>query len=564
MRERFREHKYTITYNIADLGPEFNFSPELMDILSEYGQKIFVEGKHGELIPDLVSLVVKYPHAAILKNYLSMAYFNSGQPEKAREVNDWIIKEHPEYLYGIINKAFDELTKGHYDKIPSMLANLTDIQDMYPDRKVFHIQEVISFHKIAACYFAATGNMEEALNRAELLEELDTNGNDYNFVADFINNIQKQGHYPVIQSKGYDKHRQIDTPPKFKNASVHNLYKYEVDIPAKVIRQILKADRVSIIADLEAVIEDTIVRYEYYADRLDNGDIDLHETFMAVHAIALLGELRSTGSLPIVLDFLRQGDEFLDFWVGELLTDDMWVFIARIAGDNFEALKDFILEANIYPVSKMVAAEAVKNYALLYPELRDKAVEFASHLLQDAEDTLGDDEIAGEAVLSILIEILINLRRTEFLPLIKEIYEDFPEIDDFYPLKEAIRDINKKRIAKPLHSELSVEEFYIKVQYLNQLMGEVSNMFGEEDEVEDENHEYRSGPYDQEEEEEDWDEEDFMEDLYGRKKHSDVSPGRIIPFPNQPSNLGRNDQCHCGSGKKYKDCCWKKDHGFED
>ena len=25
------------------------------------------------------------------------------------------------------------------------------------------------------------------------------------------------------------------------------------------------------------------------------------------------------------------------------------------------------------------------------------------------------------------------------------------------------------------------------------------------------------------------------------------------------SNLGRNDPCHCGSGKKYKQCCLGKD-----
>ena len=24
-------------------------------------------------------------------------------------------------------------------------------------------------------------------------------------------------------------------------------------------------------------------------------------------------------------------------------------------------------------------------------------------------------------------------------------------------------------------------------------------------------------------------------------------------------NLGRNDRCHCGSGKKYKQCCLSKD-----
>lgn len=27
------------------------------------------------------------------------------------------------------------------------------------------------------------------------------------------------------------------------------------------------------------------------------------------------------------------------------------------------------------------------------------------------------------------------------------------------------------------------------------------------------------------------------------------------------SKVGRNDPCPCGSGKKYKNCCWRKDHG---
>lgn len=29
--------------------------------------------------------------------------------------------------------------------------------------------------------------------------------------------------------------------------------------------------------------------------------------------------------------------------------------------------------------------------------------------------------------------------------------------------------------------------------------------------------------------------------------------------PANPHNLGRNDPCHCGSGRKYKHCCLDKD-----
>ena len=29
---------------------------------------------------------------------------------------------------------------------------------------------------------------------------------------------------------------------------------------------------------------------------------------------------------------------------------------------------------------------------------------------------------------------------------------------------------------------------------------------------------------------------------------------------NDKPKAGRNDPCPCGSGKKYKNCCWDKDH----
>lgn len=29
-----------------------------------------------------------------------------------------------------------------------------------------------------------------------------------------------------------------------------------------------------------------------------------------------------------------------------------------------------------------------------------------------------------------------------------------------------------------------------------------------------------------------------------------------------PANIGRNDPCHCGSGKKYKKCCAAKDEAL--
>ena len=34
-------------------------------------------------------------------------------------------------------------------------------------------------------------------------------------------------------------------------------------------------------------------------------------------------------------------------------------------------------------------------------------------------------------------------------------------------------------------------------------------------------------------------------------------------MPDRSRSLGRNDPCHCGSGKKYKQCCLAKDETKE-
>jgi len=44
-----------------------------------------------------------------------------------------------------------------------------------------------------------------------------------------------------------------------------------------------------------------------------------------------------------------------------------------------------------------------------------------------------------------------------------------------------------------------------------------------------------------------------------------ASSGGGKPVKAQPKvatnkEVGRNDACPCGSGKKYKNCCWDKDH----
>jgi preprotein translocase subunit SecA len=43
--------------------------------------------------------------------------------------------------------------------------------------------------------------------------------------------------------------------------------------------------------------------------------------------------------------------------------------------------------------------------------------------------------------------------------------------------------------------------------------------------------------------------------------NSQQPAGKSQPVRNKEPRVGRNDPCPCGSGKKYKQCCMKKDIG---
>jgi len=54
------------------------------------------------------------------------------------------------------------MLEGNLEKVPEILENKFDIKILYPERKVFHITEVIGFMGVVGLYFGHIGKMEQA------------------------------------------------------------------------------------------------------------------------------------------------------------------------------------------------------------------------------------------------------------------------------------------------------------------------------------------------------------------------------------------------------------------
>ena len=86
--------------------------------------------------------------------------------------------------------------------------------------------------------------------------------------------------------------------------------------------------------------------------------------------------------------------------------------------------------------------------------------------------------------------------------------------------------------------------------------------FGENDE-EDDGEDWDEEEWDEEQEDEDWQGDVVDDDDYG---DDDWTPpigldDDLKPIRREKPPVGRNDPCPCGSGKKFKKCCLKKQGG---
>jgi len=123
-------------------------------------------------IPELVDLIKKYPKVPMLYNYLSVAYSQAGQWEKAEEVIRENYQRNPDYLFARLNYAELCRTQGDYEQIAEIFEHKFDLKLLYPNRKRFHISEVANFMGLIGIYFLETGQQEAAEKYYEILKKI--------------------------------------------------------------------------------------------------------------------------------------------------------------------------------------------------------------------------------------------------------------------------------------------------------------------------------------------------------------------------------------------------------
>ena len=335
-----------------------------------------------ELYPDVIRgkksamrklnrLCARYPRIPQFKNYLQMAYAAAGKDQKVREMTRWIVDEHPDYLFGKITLADQYIVDGLPEKVPEVLGSDLELRSLYPEREIFHFVEILAYNLTITNYFLACDEPGKAQERIEIMEQIDPDDDKtvearqsmmrYNLESTRKRFEEDDKIRRRVASRPYDKSVQTDQPPVFTHPEIEKLYNSGLDIDHQALRGILALPRETLVRDLETVLQDSIQRFEYYCEMFDDFEWEEKRQNFNLHALLLLGELNSESSLPSVLHLLRQGEEFLDYWYGELLNRVAGFALFRIARNDLDTLKQFLREPDNYLHARLSVTEAIKR-----------------------------------------------------------------------------------------------------------------------------------------------------------------------------------------------------------
>ncbi|MFO7844943.1 MAG: DUF1186 domain-containing protein [Balneolaceae bacterium] len=536
---------FEITYDANFILEKYRISDEAADQIDEIFPEIY-KGKKST-IKRLHRLCKKFPQVPQFKNYLSIAYDRAGNDQKATEINRELLQQHPGYLFARINQAEDLIANNQLEEIPGLLGEDMHIHKLYPDRDIFHIGEVSKYYSTAIQYLLKTDKADEAKLRFEYISKVEPESPEavrslfdimqYNLKKNTQRHREEKLKERTVQSTGYRKDYQTNQVPTFTHPEIEALYKYGLDIPDENVQTILELPRESLIIDLERVLEDAINRYEFFYDEADDMGWNDERYNFSVHAVLLLTELRSNQSLDNILDLLRQGDDFREFWYGDYLEDIFSEPVAILAENQLEVIINFLKEPDLDAYCRNIGLSALEIVARFHDERRPEIIEKFDDLIQFHLSQLDNDRIIDTTLLSFLVWSCMNISAAELLPSIKKLFMHDLIHETMVGNLEDVEQAMKENV---IDWSTQPKDIYETYEFLNR-----KPIWGGLPPSEDSNQENYEGQ------------------LNTKTQGSgSVQSYSTLPFGNskEPAtnpykDVGRNDPCPCGSGKKYKKCC---------
>lgn len=460
--------------------------------------------------------------------WLHLTLTKHGRKAEARKCLDKMVEQFPDYFYGRLIRAIDFIEEKEYEEARSILGEQPDITLMMPDKTEFFYEDVLKYYTTYLDLELALGNEEIA---QDLIDKAVLIDGEENTIVELMRKKffkhRMEGMYDrmkkwkemrltpdYIDKNDYDNY--VSQP--FTHTEVQDICDGLFVAEKENIDKILSLPRETLVKDLENIILKSIYEEE---------DVDYDAVPSAIY---FLTELKAVESYPVILQMLRQDEDYCDFWFGDMFENICKQLIYLLLLAHPEEMKAFVKEPNLrgtyYKTTVFVAQILV---VARFPEKRKMVLDWFTDVLdffyreKDNRDII-DSSLNGSIEYSIL-----ELNFKELLPVLEKFHEE-KLIDEMH-----CGDIDAVR-----------REFELELSQNDDKLYDIYEFF---------------------EQEKRWEENLEKSNSNVTKNNSDAENDRLNDLlkNNVGKNIekedtkkaGRNDPCPCGSGKKYKKCCGK-------
>jgi len=493
----------------------------------------------------------QHPDLPQAKNFLIKAYDEKGNTGKAIELNEQLLIDFPDYIFAKTNAAVFEYFKGNHEKMLSYLGESLNLEDLLPQRKIFHISELRSFIYATILYFIGTNQLNMAKKQLKVIEKMDPEHQLFQHANQLLiekNMKNRAERYQFLQKRkeiiGENELPEQSSPaPVLEHPELQVLYEQEVDIAAEELQKILTLPRNSLIQDLEAILLDAIGRYEYFENETDYVE-DTHS--FPIHALFLLGELKAREALDTILYFFSMPERLLYYWLGDIFLDKTWQVIYYTGNHQLDKLAAFILNQKNYLFASSNISATVEQIVYHQPERRKEIITWYHDLLEKLLAKHQQGEVINTELVSFLVWDILNFKGKELNHVISSLFaEDLIETEMIGDMEQVLENLSSAEKLKFKRELQSIFEVYADLQTWGS-----DEDHGFEKDYEENNNAFHNDRTDE-------DSETILEDDHEQENDNPFIKLANPSGPAKVEKVGRNDPCPCGSGKKHKKCCMK-------
>jgi len=491
-------------------------SEGLRERLDEINQGFFYESIPS-MTKKLEALIKSHKKAIPIRNYLFTAYCQAGKYSKARALNKETRKLFPEYIFGYLEIADLAVKQDNFEDMPNYIKDFTNISKAFPFRESFTNIELQMYLNICCGYHAANRDIDNLELIETQCEYFDVDEDLRKYISETKLFTQMKVNYEKL-SKGstdlleFEINPDLEQLKRFENFTlkfpeIEEILELDFIAYNKwLTKNIQNYDRHSIIKDVLSLIQKSIFEY-HIENKYTYEDMDF-----VYNCFFTLGHLKAKEiSKELITCFQHYTSEYCDIHFGDLFLDRIPDLIQHIFQENmvdfFEVFKTIKTENTIWNSF----SEGLIKYTDSLSENRSFYLSKYKELLQYYISLPKDSAYLDSSFMSLLMWVLTDYGYHELLPEFKTLFEkDYLDVTIMGNYKEVEAIVKENKTQKiEIFSLQEIAEDNIQFIKKNQL----------------------------------------------DRDQTDYTPTMPRETPQINNKLGRNDPCHCGSGKKYKKCC---------